>query len=227
MVQADTKVVSEEDYATWLAPRDALAELDGMGSVWVAADTINKHLSRSLIKAAAKIVLQEHRGEKSRAHYPLIKPSLWEDAEPDADHPFWETARINIETRTYSGDIKTELFGVRFDPAGIDEIKHDAGLVRNPTRAPTVPLKLPQAPPEPPVSNPSNRGGRPRLDFWEDLLVELFDQLWHGKLTPKVQADIENAMQDWLSANGHDASERSIRQRAQKLWKVWIKEGNN
>ena len=27
----------------------------------------------------------------------------------------------------------------------------------------------------------------------------MFDQLWHGTLIPKTQADIESAMHDWLA----------------------------
>ncbi|WP_196232981.1 hypothetical protein [Sphingomonas segetis] len=45
-------------------------------------------------------------------------------------------------------------------------------------------------------------------------------QLYGGDLQPKRQADIEKAMHDWLSANGHTAGETQVRERARKLWQT-------
>lgn len=77
-----------------------------------------------------------------------------------------------------------------------------------------------------PATAKTSAGGRPRKDYWEDAIVEMFDRLFHGTLTPSSQADIEDAMAQWILDKHHDSpSEASVRSRASKVWKVHKKEG--
>jgi hypothetical protein len=89
------------------------------------------------------------------------------------------------------------------------------------------------APPPPPASNPSgaaeparNKGGRPKHEFWEELWVEIARQLYIGDLKPKTQADIEAAMHQWITDQGHGAGGTTVRDRARMLWRALEKDGN-
>lgn len=67
---------------------------------------------------------------------------------------------------------------------------------------------------------PAHRGGRPRAAFWKDMWAKIAADLFTGDLKPVTQADVERAMADWISANGHTAAESVIRDRARLLWRL-------
>jgi hypothetical protein len=52
-------------------------------------------------------------------------------------------------------------------------------------------------------------------------------QLYGGHLIPSKQADIENAMHQWLSDHNESAAQSTIRDRARKLWKAIQHEAEN
>ena len=56
------------------------------------------------------------------------------------------------------------------------------------------------------------------------MIIEVARQIHYGELKAKKQADVQNAMADWLSAKGHSAAPSSVRTRAQKLWEAFSKE---
>lgn len=62
-----------------------------------------------------------------------------------------------------------------------------------------------------------NKGGRPPAEFWDDMWAAIAVQLYDGTLQPKTQADVERAMAEWITANGHDAASSTIRGRARRL----------
>jgi hypothetical protein len=62
------------------------------------------------------------------------------------------------------------------------------------------------------------KGGRPPIGFWDDMWAAIAVALWDANLDPKSQADVERAMAAWIDANGHSASESSVRARARRLW---------
>lgn len=70
-------------------------------------------------------------------------------------------------------------------------------------------------------------GGRPPAAWWDDLWVDIARRLFVGDLKPKRQADIENAMMDWVAANGHETVVSTIRPRARKLWSAIEEEDKN
>lgn len=78
-----------------------------------------------------------------------------------------------------------------------------------------------EAEPEPPGNqrpSPKGRvGGRPPAEFWDDMWASIAAQLYDGTLHPKTQADVERAMAEWITANGHDAASSTVRARARRL----------
>lgn len=62
------------------------------------------------------------------------------------------------------------------------------------------------------------RGGRPPAKFWDKLWAAMAGQLYKGELIPKTQADIENAMLQWLENNSYSAADSTVRDRARLLW---------
>ena len=62
-----------------------------------------------------------------------------------------------------------------------------------------------------------NPGGRPRKEWWDDLWCAIWGDVYRGKLDPKRQADIEQAMLTWAESNGHSISESMIRPVARKM----------
>lgn len=72
-------------------------------------------------------------------------------------------------------------------------------------------------------SNPSDtkparaRVGRLPADWWDDLWIEIFRQVYLGDLRPKSQADIVKAMQQWLSDSDIEAADSTLKPRARKL----------
>ena len=62
----------------------------------------------------------------------------------------------------------------------------------------------------PPIPRPPP-GGRPPASFWDDLWCSVWGQIYRGDLKPKLQADVEKAMLQWVSAHGHEPSDSTIR----------------
>lgn len=113
---------------------------------------------------------------------------------------FHENWKVGDFEATIRGRHRYRAFGVSFSRAGIE-----AMIGSDTTR--TAPPVLPHHP-----------GGRPTAAWWDDLWVEIARQLWVGDLKPTRQSDIEKAMMEWLSQQGHDPATSTIRTRARKLW---------
>jgi hypothetical protein len=74
-----------------------------------------------------------------------------------------------------------------------------------------------------PAPSRSAAGGRPPKSWWDDLWAEIGKQLYEGDLKPDRQTDIEKAMHDWITKNGHSAGETQVRERARKLFNTLTK----
>ena len=208
----------EIDFDEWVTPLSALGVSDSRMA--------DEHEMRSILerlKGGALVAVARngwHYGDGGEHQYDLVRvPSrAWRSLDRNDEAFFWNSGDLVAESVTDS----FRFFDIRFHP---DAFSGSGAPIR---AEKADPVALANAAVKTVLEHANrNPGGRPKKDFWEDLLIEMFDRLWHGTLVPKVQADIEDAMADWLSANDKAASERSIRQRAQRLWKVWIKEGNN
>jgi hypothetical protein len=77
-----------------------------------------------------------------------------------------------------------------------------------------------------PAAKP-NKSGRPPAEWWDDMWVAIAKQLYEGKLVPKRQVDIEDAMHEWIAAKDSSASTSTVRKRARKLWDALKMEDEN
>ena len=66
-----------------------------------------------------------------------------------------------------------------------------------------------------------NKGGRPRAEFWDDLVIEMVRRIYEGDLKPKSQADLVRAMQDWVSEHGYAGGLTQIKPVAAKIFKTF------
>lgn len=64
---------------------------------------------------------------------------------------------------------------------------------------------------------PKTLAGRLPADWWDDLWIEIFRQIHLGDLKPTKQADIVQAMLQWLSDRDVHVSEGTVKPRARKL----------
>jgi hypothetical protein len=103
----------------------------------------------------------------------------------------------------------TRHFNVRFDPAAV--------------RAIVAPHQVDaQIKPRPEEVAPANKGGAPRKEWWDDFWIEICRKIYDNELKNiQKQADIERAMHDWVSVQGFDVGETTIKNAARKLFKAW------
>ena len=217
---------TNEQFCNWFTPDDAVEGLTGR-----LEDGPKKRWLLERLRAGAIIgVARQSQARGMTSSFTRVPPRAWEFLDDD-DPQFWEFGDVSVIIQHPSQPTgrggqtsptahRERYLEVRFHP---DDFSggHRPRVVPPPTDTADPAREEGQQ------QAITNKGGRPAKPFWEDLLVEMFDQLWHGRLMPQTQADIEKAMDSWLIANGHEASERSIRERAKKLWKAWIKESNN
>jgi hypothetical protein len=200
--------ITVEEYESWLTPTAALKKLEHLrGS---ASKAILERLRYGHIRAVAR--RYNYRGRSGECF--AVPMRIWEEAGHRVGaSSFWSTGDITL----FIDDHRFALFSVRFDPAGLEEILSSDGQRM-------APAETGRTEAQPVVTN---RGGRPPKEWWSDLWVEMARQLYEGDLQPKRQAEIEKAMADWISAEGYDASERTIRDAARKLWRTINREGRN
>lgn len=162
--------ISEEGFAHLLTPRAALAELADMGRN-NAIEAINERAAEGLIRVAAKTITGRRNYRPFDCERGWVDPEAWGNANAHWNHPFWSKAQIETEVRgTSSRTIrdKLHLFGVRFDPKGIEDLKLDAGLIDGP-----------KAEAEAPTKEPRTRHGMPGLhddllEAWCDLFAKAY-----------------------------------------------------
>lgn len=80
---------------------------------------------------------------------------------------------------------------------------------------PTLAQVVADSPPTP----PKNKGGRPPAKFWDELWAEIAGQLYKGDFKPESQADITDAMLQWIEDKGYSAGDSTVAERARLLWK--------
>lgn len=69
-------------------------------------------------------------------------------------------------------------------------------------------------------------GGRTPADWWDDLLIDICFQHFRGDLKPTKQADVEQAMHQWITARGCEAATSTVRLRARKVWQAIRREAD-
>lgn len=77
------------------------------------------------------------------------------------------------------------------------------------------------------TENKPRPAGRPPAAFWDDLWNEIWGRVYEGDFNPKRQSEIEAAMLQWASDNGHKLSVSVARERARKMWARYQREAGN
>jgi hypothetical protein len=120
MAEGEAAITAKE-YETWLTPSAAVTVLKHL-HYSAARDTIIERAKFGYIKSAAR---RYNFGNKA-GELLVLPATLWQDAEGSIHGSwFWSTGDITVEVPQRSGSYQTTrlaLFGVRFDPAGIQEL---------------------------------------------------------------------------------------------------------
>jgi hypothetical protein len=77
------------------------------------------------------------------------------------------------------------------------------------------------------AKKPAPVGGRPPADWWDDLIIDICFRHFRGDLKPKTQADVARAMQAWMTENGYEAADSTVRVRARKVWNAIRRDAEN
>jgi len=197
----DYRLPTPEEFAHWLTPRAALMRVKPhFDDPAVAERAIDGRLKGGRIRAAT---LRVPVGLPGPGWVYVIPPNQWEHLATDS-MDWWDTGDIRVcvppGPREAGGNYRH--FDVRLDPAGI------AALLAG------APPRLHLATP---VAQSPSRAGRPRKDFWDDLVIATMKAVWEGELQAGKQADVERWMLDWASRNGHAIGETSVKAPAKKI----------
>jgi hypothetical protein len=141
----------------------------------------------------------------------LLEPEDWRGIE----EPSASELTRGILRGTYRGAGGTtiiELVGIGFDPETLDRLALTLPAYDAPAEA---------------KSGSARAAGRPKAEWWDDLLIEMFRRLWEGKWSPRNQAELVSAMHEWLASNPGDdpdkpreASDTALKARAKKMFDV-------
>ena len=204
-----------EDHQVSLTPKEMLARYPYADELSIKM--LFRELSVARVVALAEHAVWRRDGETSQSYFLIVPSWVWMH-EIAIHEDFWETAYLEQPFPTngymFSVDHWIKLFNVRFwiEPDETGATPKWAAHVATQEQQPA------------PTENRTT--GRPRKEYWEAALIEMFERLWLGTLTPTKQADIERAMADWISAKYDERpSEQSIRSRSSKIWKSYKKEG--
>lgn len=216
---ADQKFTAD-DFSKWIPASEVHQKAVQKYGTYATTTILSRLTARLMTARAAEFFLGT---EDSLSHgNTLIPPSVWR-ALADWDEPrrasIWTTNDQELEVPSDGGPLRpstyVRLFGIRFDPAGVNDLLQ--------TEAVSAPATVP--PSERSQVEPKRTGGPTPKEWWDDLWIAMFRAIHFGELRPQKQADVENAMHDWLAERGYVASERTIRNAARKLFKALKEEG--
>jgi hypothetical protein len=187
-----------ESKEEWITAAEAARLLKPTFGTHEAQMTICNRAHSGMIRARAQRFIMH---DKTRDNCEIPKRFWWAEGH-QALTQNWTAG--DFETWTPDEKIRLQAFGVSFLRAEIEKL---------------IPAGAPasaQAPATPTVS----AGGRPPAEFWDELWIEIFRQIYLGELKPKTQADITNAMLTWIEHRGEKASESTVKPRARKLFQA-------
>jgi hypothetical protein len=210
--------ITAEEFAAWPLASQALKQVQAVQGNR-APSAILQRLSDGLIRAyAAEAIVN---AMPVQTLYP-ISIRIWRAVNEWGSHwnlAFWDTNDTEVElygTGT-DPDIEVRLYGIRFDPVGIEKML-PAEAKPSPAPVPARATPIP-APPEPVAQIiSSSRAGRPRKDFWDDLIIATMKAIWDGDLQPKTYADVERWMLTWASDHDHKLSDTTVKGPAKKVF---------
>jgi hypothetical protein len=208
--------LTAEDIATWITPHEALDILRGsFGEEILLEAVLIQRLKGGMVQGVAGHIAWEGNARPRQALV-TIPSEYWEQYSYQTHDAFWQTSDIQLYVPNFDGRHNSShitLYSVRFEPEGVRAITTSA------------PKKLAPSKPAGASAKNQNKGGRPPKEWWDDLWVEIFRQIYAGELVPKKQADIELAMLEWATNHGHDLSEAAARKPARKLFAALNSEG--
>jgi hypothetical protein len=200
------KMETKEEWVTAAEARQLLKPV--FNSEYTAQMTICERAHAGLIRSRARHFIRTHRGSERRSDNCEISKDFWWGEGHEVLKQTWTAG--DFEAWTRDQEVRMQAFAVSFLRADIEKM---------------IPAKLEStAAPTPPSSA---KGGRPPADWWEDLLIAMCFRHFRGDLQPKKQADIEGAMKDWITQQGYDAADSTIRSRAKKVWQAIQREAEN
>lgn len=216
--KAAQREITAEELASWLTPTEALAYAAMcVGTAKAAGNAIWQRLVGGLIETAASTssVTPKDRAPQPKWTHELIPRGYWKQySEHGSD--FWGAGDVRFFLRFSGTSVVYQAFGVKLNPADVRE-------TLPPPRPPPKQtwIKKASEQEEAPLPSKTNKGGRPRKDFWDDFWIEICGQIYEGDLKPKSQADLERAMFEWVENRGHEVGETTIKAAARKLFKAW------
>jgi hypothetical protein len=215
-------VPTKEEFEKWLRPRQALNLVAQYFFEFShVPNAILGRLQGGAVQAAAV------SSDAIKGSPVLIDNVLWSHLAMGNKPDWWDTGDVKVyrQGSQYRATFEGWFYGVRFEPTAINEIiAGRSKIVIKPTEATTAQLQ-----PEVKTSAPkgasnvisASRAGRPRKDFWDDLIIATCRAIWLGDLKPQTQAEIERWMLDWASVNGHAISETSVKAPAKKVFNAF------
>jgi hypothetical protein len=172
---------TEEEFAKWLTPQQALNCLPGAWDYATKVRWVDGRLKSNLIRSAASA----SRGKAERTAtvaLATIPPVIWNQFACLAEHDFWTTGDVTFYSSTtgYDRQWSGTLHDVRFDPAGFD------GMT-TPLPAETLEENVQPAP----------KAERPNLSDTDlDAWAALFNKANPGASEAKARAAIEAMFPD-------------------------------
>jgi hypothetical protein len=193
-----------ESKEEWITAAEAARLLKPVfNSEYIAQATICKRAHSGLIRARAEQFMMD---EKVCTHFEIPKKFWWAEGGAALTQN-WPSG--DFDTWIDRGSTQLRAFGVSFLRADIEKM-------------------IPAGMPGPPAPNPTlAAGGRPPAEWWEDLLINVCFQHFRGDLKPNTQAEVERAMQEWITARGYEAAISTVRIRARKVWHAIKREAEN
>lgn len=74
---------------------------------------------------------------------------------------------------------------------------------------------------------PAKAPGRPAIPFGEEMLCEVWAQIYEGKFTTPKKADLVRTMQDWPARNGHELPDTTAKRRADLILQYMARSDQN
>lgn len=201
---------------------EAIADLDAP-DVWLPApETYRKIANQTASPGTNLAIAQRALAGLLRAKAQVFIQGRESKADTAIPKEFWWASGHEALTQNWgTGDFETWIdrkihmraLGVSFHLGDLRKAFPDA--FKCDPMAPTPPESL------------SGKAGRLPAEWWDDLWVEMCRGLYVGDIKPQKQADIEKAMNDWITSKGESAATSTVRSRARKLWQAISREGEN
>ncbi len=229
------EALSHLEYQGWLTPSDASAYARKCLGTTDTITTLWGLVANGVVRMAALThsVATGPKGTPTPMPGPTMIPLSRLPHYSVTGSDFWTgTLRFWVPGGEYGKSHTYTYFNVRLDSAAL------IATLPPPPPPPDPPLTAPIIEPVPsqlaalppvPVLATKPAGGRPPKAFWEALWIEMACQVWAGEIGPESkQAEIQDAMDEWVTANEHEASPATLKNAARALLQaLQAKKGKN